>query len=480
MATDNNLKNKTRNGFVWSTFEKLSTQGLQFVFSLILARLLSPEDYGLVAMPFIFLQIAQVFIDSGFSNALIRKPDLTEEDLSTAFYFNIGVGIIFYALLFVTSPIIANFYNTPQLSGILKVTALTTLFTPLCAVQQAVLTIKLDFNKQAFISFIAQLLTGVVGVYMAYSGYGVWALVISQAAASLLRTILLWSTTGWYPKKKWSRNSFSYLWGFGSKMLGVGLLDCFYQNIYTLVIGKFYSKEQLGLYTRSQSLAHLPTNLYYSVVKRVSFPVLSSVQNDENRMMEIFKRIYISTAYIIFPLMFVMAGVSTPMVIVLLSEKWLPMVPLFQILCFAMMWIPMDALNLNLLTIKGRSDLFLRLEIIKKTIGGIILLSTISIGVTYLCIGYAVYCFLEVIIDTTYTSRFYNYGLLSQFKDLMPILLLSIGLFALNYTITCLLDINAFLMLLINISSSLIVFSIYSLLFLRNIALDTINFIRKK
>lgn len=480
MAAEGSLKNKTRSGLVWSSFEKLSYQGLQFIFSIILARLLSPEDYGLVAMPLIFLQIAQVFIDSGFSNAIIRKPDLKEEDLSTAFYFNIGVGVISYVILFTCSPLIANFYNTPQLSSILKVTALATLFTPLCAVQQAILTIKLNFRKQALITLIAQLVTGIVGIGMAYSGYGVWSLVISQAVASLIRTVLLWCMSGWYPKTGWSKESFNYLWGFGNKLLGVGLIDCLYQNIYTLVIGKFYTKAELGLYTRGHGLAHLPTNIYNSVIKRVTFPVLSSVQDDDERMMLIFRKVYSTTSFVIFPLMLSMAGMAKPLVSVLLSEKWLGMVPYFQILCLAMMWIPMDSLNLNLLTIKGRTDLFLKLEILKKSIGAVILLITLSHGVSSLCWGYAAYCIIEVILDTRYSGKFYKYGFLKQMKDVGLVLVLSVLLFFANYCLTLSLDCNKYILLLLSVLVSGFIFYTYSSLFLKKTAKDAIAFIIKK
>lgn len=235
-----NLKTKTRKGLVWSVIERFATQGVQFLFGIILARLLSPEDYGTIAMPLVFLAIAQCFIDSGFSTALIRKPELTEEDLSTAFYFNIGVGVVCYLALFLTSPLIADFYNTPILSDLLKVTALATLFNPLCAVQQALLTRKIDFKTQAVVSLSGAIVSGIVGLTMAYSGFGVWSLVCQQVGGYIIRTILLWGFSKWKPKRVWSWESFHYLWGFGSKLLGSGLLDTIYKNIYPIVIGKFF------------------------------------------------------------------------------------------------------------------------------------------------------------------------------------------------------------------------------------------------
>lgn len=480
MSEKEQLKNKTRKGIFWSAVEKISTQGMQFLFSIILARLLTPEDYGIIAMPMVFLVLAQVFIDSGFSNALIRKPDLTEKDLSTAFYFNVIVGVFCYAVLFISSPYIASFYDTAILEDILKVTALTTLFTPLCAVQQALLTIKIDFKTQAKISLSSQLCTGIVGVAMAYHGFGVWALAISQAAASFLRTILLWYFSHWRPKEKWSRDSFRYLWGFGSKLLGAGILDCLYQNMYTLIIGKVYPKASLGFYTRAQNFAHLPTSSLYSIIKRVSFPVLSSLQNDDEQLMLAFKKIYRQTVFVIFPILMGIAGSASPLFSFLLTDKWLPAVPYFQILCFAMMWLPVDALNLNLLTIHGRSDLFLKLEIIKKIIGVIILLLTVKLGVLVLCIGYCLYCLIEIFTDTYYTGRLFMYGLIKQIKDIAPVLVLSFVIFMIGFINSYIGILSPILQLSLNAICIIAFFWWFSKLFVPGLLKDTICFIRKK
>ena len=219
------LRNKAKRGFVWNTVERLVTNGIQFILTVILARLLSPDDYGIIAMPAIFLAIAQVFIDSGFANALIRKPDLNEKDLSTAFYFNVIVGVVAYFLLFVTSPLIADFFNTPILSRLLKVTALVVFLNSLGIVQQAVLTKKMDFKSQAVISAISTFVSGAIGVWMAYNGYGVWALVFQQVSAALLRVAMLWIYGRWKPLWIWSRESFGYLWNFGSKVIIIGLIE---------------------------------------------------------------------------------------------------------------------------------------------------------------------------------------------------------------------------------------------------------------
>lgn len=421
-----NLKAKTKKGLVWSAFERFGTQGVQFLFSILLARLLAPEDYGIIAMPMIFLGLAQVFIDSGFANALVRKPDLTDNDLSTAFLFNVFVGLVCYVVLFISSSAIASFYDTPILAPILKITALSTLFNPLCTVQQAILTRSIDFKKQAHVSIIGAILGGCLGVFLAYNDYGVWALAISQCLSSLYRVVMLWIITKWKPKLSWSSDSFKYLWGFGSKLMLSGVLETLYQNMYTLVIGKVYSSSSLGYYTRAQHFAQFPSLNIYGILRRVTLPVLSSIQNDEAKTIRVFKQILRVTVFIIFPLMFLLIAISEPLIKILLTDKWIQTVPILQVLSFAMMWIPVDALNLSLLTVKGRSDLFLRLEIIKKIIGLVILFIAIKYGIIVLCSGYALYCIIEIVTDTYYSGKFYNLGFYAQIKLICPSFLLSL------------------------------------------------------
>ena len=415
------LKNKTKKGLAWSMIERFATQGVQFLFGIILARLLSPDDYGIIAMPLVFLAIAQCIIDSGFSTALIRKPELTEDDLSTAFYFNIGIGILCYAVLFFSSPLIADFYHTPILSSLLKVTALAVLFNPLCAVQQAILTRKIDFKTQAIVSLSGAILSGIVGLSMAYNGFGVWSLVFQQVGGYLIRTILLWILGKWKPKRKWSWESFHYLWGFGSKMLGSGLLDTIYNNIYPIVIGKYFSAQDLGNYTRAQQFSSLPSSNVTGVLQRVTFPVLSSIQNEDERLAKNYRKILKLSAFLIFPLMLMLSAVADPLVRVLLTDKWEGSIILLQIICFSMMWYPIHAINLNLLTVKGRSDLFFRLEIFKKVVGVIIMCITIPNGIIWMVSGSIASSMIALVINTYYTGKIIHVGYFKQMRDLLPI-----------------------------------------------------------
>lgn len=422
----NDLRNKTKKGLLWSTIERFSTQGIQFLFGIILARILSPDDYGIIAMPIVFLNLAQVFIDSGFSNALIRKRDLSEKDLSTAFYFNVAVGLVFYVILFCCSQYISSFYNTPILSGILKVTALTVLFNPLCAVHQALVTINLNFRIQAKISCTAAIVSGIVGVIMAYSGFGVWSLVVQQVSSSLLRTVMMWFFIKWVPQKIWSNDSFRYLWGFGSKMMLSSLINSLYQNIYPLIIGKYYTSGQLGYYTRAQQFSQLPSSNFTGIIKRVTYPVLSTVQDNDKELGMLFRRTLRVTFFVICPIMLCLFAVSDPLINVLLTEKWMPVSPLLKILCIAMVWYPLDALNLNLLMIKGRSDLFLKLEIIKKIFGFSILVIGVKYGFIALCSTAVVYSVFEILTDTYYTGKYFDLGLKKQISDIIPSFILSV------------------------------------------------------
>lgn len=422
------LKNKTKKGLAWSMIERFATQGVQFLFGIILARLLSPDDYGIIAMPLVFLAIAQCIIDSGFSTALIRKPELTEDDLSTAFYFNIGIGILCYAVLFFSSPLIADFYHTPILSSLLKVTALAVLFNPLCAVQQAILTRKIDFKTQAIVSLSGAVVSGIVGLYMAYNGFGVWSLVFQQVGGYVMRTILLWVLGKWKPKRKWSWESFHYLWGFGSKMLGSALLDTIYNNIYPIVIGKYFSAQDLGNYTRAQQFSSLPSSNVTGVLQRVTFPVLSSIQNEDERLAKNYRKILKLSAFLIFPLMLMLSAVADPLVRVLLTDKWEGSIILLQIICFSMMWYPIHAINLNLLTVKGRSDLFFRLEIFKKVVGVIIMCITIPNGIIWMVSGSIASSMIALVINTYYTGKIIHVGYFKQMRDLLPIFVVSFAM----------------------------------------------------
>lgn len=425
MVTDS-LKQKTTKGLFWSSVERFSNQGVSFIFSIILARILAPSDFGIIAMIGIFFAVAQSFVDSGFSNALVRKTDRREEDLSTCFYFNIGVGIVAYIVLFLIAPFIADFYNQPILSPIIRITGFGVVLNSLCVVQQALFTIKIDFKSQAKVTLSATIISGIVGVGLAYQGYGVWALVWQGVVMSLVRMGLLWLMSKWRPKAGFSKDSFHYLFGYGSKLLASGLLDTIYNNIYPIVIGKFYSPAQLGNYSRALSFAQLPSSNITSILQRVTFPVLSTIQDDLPRLQTNYRRLLKLSAFIVFPLMMGLAAVAFPLIRVVLTPKWEGCSLYLQIICFALMWYPIHAINLNLLQVKGRSDLFLRLEIIKKIVGVCIMCITIPLGITAMCIGMVVSSLISLFINTHYTGKLIYVGYIKQMRDLLPIFINSL------------------------------------------------------
>ena len=395
------------------------------MFSIFLARILDISDYGIVAMIVVFMAVAQAFVDSGFSSALIRKPDLNEEDKSTAFYFNIVVGLTCYGILFIVSPLIADFYDEPLLSPIIRVTGLSIIFNSLCVVQRALFTIAVDFKTQAIISLACTVISGVVGLVMAYNGYGVWALVGQSTISTFLNFVLLWLCSRWRPVTGFSKASFRYLFNFGSKLLASGLLDTLYNNAYPIVIGKFYNSAQLGLYSRAQGYASLPSSNITGILQRVTFPVLSLMQDDDQKLANNYRRLLRMSAFVVFPLMIGLAAIADPLIRVLITSKWAGCIIYLQIICFGMMLYPIHALNLNLLQVKGRSDLFLRLEILKKIIGVCALCITIPFGITAMCIGLVVVSVVALYINTYYTGKLLSLGFLMQIKDLVPFFILS-------------------------------------------------------
>jgi len=436
------LKQKTVSGIFWSSVERFSVQGVQFVLGIIMARLLLPADYGLIGMLSIFLAISQSFIDSGFSNALIRKKNRTETDCSTVFYFNIVVGLFFYLILFFTSPYIAAFYKTPILEQLTKVVGLTVFINSLAVVQRAKFTINVDFKTQTKASLLSVIISGIIGIGMAYRGFGVWALAAQSIINGCINMISLWIYSGWRPQKVFSTASFKEMFSYGSKLLVSGLIDTTYRNIYTLVIGKVFSKTDLGYYTRANNFASFPSANITGILQRVTFPVLSSIQDDDKKLEESYRKFLRLSAFIVFPLMMGVLAIAEPLVRLLLTEKWIGAVLLLQILCLSQMWYPIHAINLNLLQVKGRSDLFLRLEIIKKVIGVSILFITIPLGVAAMCWGTVVSSFIALFINTYYTGKLIHVGYLKQMKDLFPILVNSLLMGLIVYGITKLISIN--------------------------------------
>ena len=414
------LKRKTVKGVLWSSLDRFSTAGVNFVIGLIIARLLSPKEYGIIAMLAIFMAISQSIIDSGFSNALVRKLDRSEIDYSTSFYFNVVIGLLIYVLLFFSAPYIAQFYNTPELENITKVVGITLIFNSCTIVQQAILTIKIDFKTQMQISLISAILSGFIGIIMAIKNYGVWALVGQMLSVAFFRTVLLWLIVKWRPRTGFSRRSFKNLFSYGSKLLIAGIMETIYRNLYTIIIGKFFQSSILGLYSRGEQIALYPSSNITGVIQRVTFPILSQIQNDKIQLQNAFQQIIKIICFIVFPVMMLLIVIAKPLVYIVLTEKWIDCVPIIQILSISFMWYPVHMLNLNVLQIAGRSDLFLKIEIIKKIIGIILLFITIPFGIIIMCWGRVWYCFIELFINMYYSNKIIGFTYFQQLKYQVP------------------------------------------------------------
>lgn len=461
---EESLKNKTVKGIVWSSVERFSVQGIQFLVMIVMARLLTPKDYGLVGMVAIFIAVAQSLVDSGFSQALIRKQNRTETDNSTVFYFNIVVGILLYLVLFAIAPWVAVFYDSPELTALMRVICLSVVFNSFVVVQRALLTVNIDFKTQAKASLTAAVVSGVIGIGMAYSGFSYWSIVAQQLVNLGLNTLLLWIFTRWRPRWIYSWGSFRELFTFGSKLMVSGLLDVVYRNMYLLVIGKVFTASSLGYYTRANQFAEFPSSNLTGIMQRVTYPVLCQIQDDDERLAQIYRRFLRLSAFLIFPLLVGLSAVAEPFVLLLLKEQWLFAATLLQIICFAMMWYPIHAINLNLLQVKGRSDLFLRLEIIKKAIAVLILCVTIPMGLIAMCVGQILSSLIALIINTNYTGKLIQVGFLRQMRDLLPTLLLSLSMWGVVYGITSCLS-GIILQLIVGIIAGMVYYIALSALF---------------
>ena len=433
---EESLKSKTVKGVIWNGMGSFSAQGIHFIVMLVIARILSPKDFGLVGMLAVFIEIAQSFVDSGFSQALIRKQNRSDVDNCTIFFFNILVASLLYIILFLMAPWVASFYNEPQLLVLMRVLCLIIVINSFNCVQNALFTSKIDFKTIAKVTIISALMSGIVGVYMALKGMGVWTLVWQQLIDAFIRTILLWFYSSWFPRLSYSWKSFKELFSFGSKLLVSGLLETLYKNMYTLVIGKVFSASSLGFYTQANRFTLFPSANLTSVLQRVTYPVLCKLQNDELALQNAYRRLLRVSAFIIFPLMCLLAGVSTPLVELILGRKWLFAATLIVPLCFSMMWFPIHSINLNLLEVKGRSDLFLKVEIIKKVIGVAILVFSIQFGLLAMCWIGILGSLISLIVNTYYTGKLIKVGFLVQMRDLSGTLITSLLTFCLAWAVT--------------------------------------------
>ncbi len=479
------LKNKTIKGVSWSFVDNIAGSGITFLVGIILARILTPKEFGLIGIISIFIAVFNSIVDSGFSNALIRKNNATHIDYNTAFIFNLILSGALFLGLFFLAPFVGTFFKEPQLVPLTRAMSVIVLINAFALVQRTLLVKRVDFKTQTKISIIASISSGVIGIGMALTGFGVWSLVAQQISRQLLNTIFLWIFNKWLPKLEFSINSFKELFGFGWKLLVSGLINTIWEQLYQVIIGKFYSTSDLGQFTRGKQFTDIFSSNLTSVVQRVSYPVLSSIQDDNERLKQAYKKVIKSTMLITFVLMLGLAAVAKPMVLVLIGEKWLPSVEFLQIICFSAMLIPLHAINLNMLQVKGRSDLFLILEIIKKTIAVGPILLGIFVNINAMLWGSVFVGFICYYLNSYYSGRDLNYGIMEQIKDILPSFLMAFLMAAILWSISFI-SISPFILLPLQIMIGfLIIFAIgektkmNEYLELKEIIVSTINKILK-
>ena len=432
------LKNKTVKGVGWSFIDNLSSSGITFLVGLVLARLLTPSEYGIMAILTIFIAVSNSIVDSGFSNALIRKTDARRVDYNTVFLFNLLVSGLLYVVLFLAAPSISRFFKEPLLVEVMRVIGWVLVINALAIIPRTLFVKEVNFKIQTKISLIASISSGVIGIGMALAGLGVWSLVGQQLSRQLLNTLFLWIYCTWRPAWEFSMQSFKELFSFGSKLLLSGLLDTVFKEIYSLVIGRCYTSAQLGQYTRASQFNQIFSSNLTTVIQRVSYPVLSSIQDEPERLRDAYRKVIKSTMLISFACMLGLAAVARPLIIILIGEKWLPAVGFLQIICFSGMLYPLHAINLNILQVKGRSDLFLRLEIIKKIIAVGPLVLGVLYSIEYMLWGSVCTSLIAYFLNSYYSADLIDYPTKEQIKDILPTFLVSFVTAAAMWSLTLL------------------------------------------
>ncbi len=431
-----NLGKKTVKGVMWSSVERFSMQGVHFFVTLILARMLTPDDFGLIGMLLVFIAISQSLIESGFSLALIRKQDRNDVDNSTVFYFSVITSLFVYLLFYAIAPWVSLFFHEPHLTELMRVLCVVIIFNSFSIIQRVLFTALIDFKTQAKATTIAAILSGIVGIVCAYKGAGVWALVIQYLANSFLNTVLLWYYSSWRPLLVFSWKSFKELYLFGFNLMLVGVLETLYQNSYQIFIGKFFSAASLGHFTQAKTIANFPSNNLSGVIGRVTYPIMSTIQDDNARLSDVYRRLARIIAFGVFPLMCGLAALSVPTIHFLIGSKWHFAAILMVPLSFSFMFYPIHAVNMNVLQVKGKSKLYLKSEIIKKVISIAFLVGTIPFGIVVMCYGRIVSSILTLLVNMFYTSREVKISLFTLIRDLLPTMALSFLMFGIVIFVT--------------------------------------------
>jgi len=405
-------------GFKWSFIDTFSRYFLSFFIGIVLARILSPEDYGLIGMTGIFIALSSVFIDGGFGDALIRKINPSPEDYSSVFFFNIITAIVLYLILFLFAPEIACFFNEDRLILIIRIVGIGLLISSLSTIHIVILRKRLDFKLQAIISFATTIISGLVSIIMAIVGYGVWSLVVGGLITSMFSAILLWIFNQWRPNRYFSFKVIKEHFNFGSKIMLGSFINMVYNNMYYVLIGKLFSPLQLGYYTKADNYQKLPVSTIDIIVRQVTYPLLSNIQNNENQLKDTYRTLTKTTSFLVFFLLFGLAAVAEPFIVTLIGEKWLPSVPYLQLLCFVGSFFPLISINVNILNVKGRSDLSLVVQIVKIFFSIPVLLLGFFYGISEMILGMIASSLFLYLIVMSFTSRMINYTIKEQLMDI--------------------------------------------------------------
>lgn len=460
------LKNNSKivNGIKWSVIDRFSIRIINFIVGIILARMLLPSDYGLIAMLAICISISQAVVDGGFLQALIQKDKIDEKDMSSVFYFTLFISIIIYFLLSYISENIAQYYDEIILIDLLNIIGINFILISLVIVPTAKLHRELNFTLLAKVSVLSSIISGITAIYYAYNEYGVWSLVIQMLLKSGISLVLIYIFIDWKPKLQFSIKHIYRLFSYGSKLMAAGLLNAVYDNIYLFIIGKFYGSEQLGLYARANQFQQLPSESFTVMVQRVSFPVMCKVQNSKLALKRNFRNTIRLMSFIIFPSLIALIVIAKPLVLVLLTEKWAGAIIYIQLLSISGLLYPIFSVNLNILKAKGFSGLFLKLEIFKKLLITVVLVLTYSYGIEVIIMGQIIVSIISFFINAKYTYRFIGYSIFSQIKDIFHNLTLSIIVGIIVYSLSYIIN-NQLLLLLLSIIFYPIIYYIFALVF---------------
>lgn len=468
MKENNSLKAKTISGVIWKFGERVSAQLVNFIVSIILARLLLPEDYGLIALVTVFITICNKIVVSGFATSLVQKKDADNLDFSTVFYFSVCVAAILYAVLFATAPFIADFYSKesdPQLFiQVIRVMGLNLFIIAVNSVQQAYVSRTMQFRKFFFSTIAGTVVSAIAGIALAYAGKGVWALVAQNMILALVNGIVLWFMVKWRPQLKFSFKRLKALYSYGWKIFVASMIKILYTDLRSLVIGRVYTAADLAFYNKAQSFPQLIDTNVEGTIDSVLFSAISKKQNSVDEMRAMLRRAIKTTSFILMPLLAGLSAVAKPFIIILLTDKWAESIPIMQILAFSFILAPVELENLQAIKALGRSDVALKVEIIKKVLGIIILIISIPFGVTAIAIGMVISTTLSAIINAIPNKKLLGYTFKMQLADILPSLLLSLVMFAAVYSIS-LLDLNIFLMLTLQVGVGAIIYISLSAIF---------------